>query len=66
MAGIMAPLAMVACREVGLFSRVACEQAIAHLQMPRSTLLPYSRKMILSGLFDIGENNIGAKCSYCD
>jgi hypothetical protein len=38
--------------------RVVYEQAISHLQILRTILVPCGRKMIFAGLFGGGEDNI--------
>ncbi len=56
----MAPLALVARPGVVSFPSVIYEQAVSHLQMARTILVPCGRNMILSGLFGGGEDNIRA------
>ena len=56
----MAPFALVARPGVVSFPRTAYEQAVSHLQMTRTILVPRGRKMVLSGLFGRGEDNIRA------
>jgi len=56
----MAPFALVARPGVVSFPRAVYEQAVSYLQTARIILVPYGRKMILSGLFGEGEDNIRA------
>jgi hypothetical protein len=56
----MAPLALVAHPTIVSLSHAVYEQAVSHLQTARTILVPCGRKMILSGLFGGGEDNIRA------
>ncbi len=56
----MAPLALVAQPGVVSFPRAVYEQAVSYLQTTRTIPVPCGRKMILSGLFGGGEDNIRA------
>jgi len=56
----MAPLALVARPGLVSVPRVVYEQAVSHLQTTRTILVACGRKMILSGLFGGGEDNIRA------
>jgi hypothetical protein len=56
----MAPLALVGRPGVVSISRTIYEQAVSYLRMTRSALVPCGRKMLLSGLFGGGEDNIHA------
>jgi len=56
----MAPFALVARPGVVSFPRAVYEQAVSHLQMTWIILVPCGRKVILSGLFSGGEDNIRA------
>jgi hypothetical protein len=56
----MAPLALVARPDVVSFLRAVYEQEISYLQTARTIPVPCGRKMILSGLFGGGEDNIRA------
>jgi hypothetical protein len=56
----MAPLPLVACLSLVSVPRVVSEQAVSHLQAARTILVPGGCKMILSGLFGGGEDNIRA------
>jgi hypothetical protein len=56
----MAPLALIAHPAVVSFPRAVYEQAVSYLQTTRTILVPCGRKMVLSGLFGGGEDNIRA------
>ena len=56
----MAPLVLVARPSLVSVPRAVYEQAVSHLQMARTILVPCGRNMILSGLFGGGKDNIRA------
>jgi hypothetical protein len=56
----MAPLVLLVRAGVVSVPHAAYEQAVSHLQMTRTILIPCGRKMTLSGLFGGGEGNIRA------
>jgi len=59
-AGLVAPLVLVAHPCVGPFPPAVCEQAVSYPQVTRTILVLYRHEMISLELFGGGEDNIRA------